>query len=147
MVVILLAELAGLVVESSGSGHAQPKMEADAPVVNFMLPMFGVNGYKTWDIRGLQGRQVGVDRIEIDGLVMRIYEGDSDVTLEAIIESPEATVLMKENKAYGNRMITASGCNYQAIGVGWEWNANERKMTVFSEVKVVFRESLECFIE
>ncbi len=147
--IIIIEILFGLLLNNlfATQGPLLPKMEPNAPVVNFLLPMFGPNGYKAWDLRGQKGHYINPEQIEIECLTIKVYSGDAAMSLESVIESPTATVFIRENRACGDQTIVVSGANYSAIGKGWEWDATQRKILLKENVKVVFKEPLTSVIK
>ena len=74
-------------------------MTPSAPVKNFRLPRFGENGYTQWVLQGGKGIYDSAEQIRIEDMALRVYSGDERMALEMTMDSPEATVLVKENRA------------------------------------------------
>lgn len=115
----------------------------DAPVINFKLPMFGKEGYRSWFLSGKQGIYVSQDEVDVLGMKINIFSGDARDLLEATIESPKAVMFINENKARGDDSIEVVGESYHLTGKDWTWDGKLKKMTINKEVKVVFDQSLK----
>ncbi len=121
---------------------AAQRMQPETPVRNFSLPVFGDNGYKAWEIEGLEGRYISPELIEVRGMRMRKYSGDSRVAQEALIESPTASVYPKRNAASGKDLLTITGQTYSVRGREWTWDGRTHRITINRDAEVIFRESL-----
>lgn len=115
----------------------------DAPVINFKLPMFGKEGYRSWFLSGNQGIYVNKDQVDVLGMKISIFSDNAHDLLEATIESPKAAMFINENKAIGDDSIEVVGESYHLTGKDWTWDGKLKKMTINKEVKVVFDQSLK----
>ena len=122
-------------------------MVPDAPVHNFKLPMFADNGYKSWDLQGRQGIYVNAEQIDILGMKLRVFSGDSDLKLETYIESPKATVLVRRKQGAGNSEVLIKGPNYTIIGRNWTWDGNTRTVKVREAVRVTFTGEIDYLLK
>lgn len=114
------------------------RFEAKAPVNDFSLPMFGPDGYKTWDLSGKQGRYVNQNQIDIDGLKLRLFSGDEKGRVEVVIESPKAEVDPKAGKASGPDFLYVNGPGYSVTGRDWFWNEKTKYLEIKKDVQVTF---------
>ncbi len=123
-----------------------PDLEArlvpDAPVLDFKLPMFGQNGYKTWELRGREGRYISEEQIDVLGMNLRLFSGDANLKVHTTIESPAATMLVNESRAEGKSEIKITGNQFQIEGENWRWEGDTRTVTVDKNVKVAFEQQL-----
>ncbi len=115
----------------------------DAPISNFKLPMFGSNGYKTWDLQGKEGRYVNQDEIFVEGMRLRVFSGDERLHQEITLESPSATIFIHEHRAMGKDILFISGATFNIVGKGWEWDGKNKTIHVNQDVQVTFKESLK----
>ncbi|OIO58983.1 MAG: hypothetical protein CO175_05135 [Verrucomicrobia bacterium CG_4_9_14_3_um_filter_43_20] len=127
---------------STGLFAKTTKMETPAPVIDFQLPMFGKDGYKTWDLRGKEGFFKDENHIDIHGMFLKIYSGNEGCELDTTIESLQATLKPKENKAFGDDLIFVSGKNFNIIGKGWQWNGLNKKIAIKKDARVTFNQRL-----
>lgn len=119
---------------ASALGQIRP----EAPVRNFLLPRFGEDGYKIWDLRGSKGTYLDAARIRVEGMKLRVFSGGAARRLETSIESPEALIHIEENRAEGRGTLFITGPNYRLAGEDWEWNGDAGRIRVHSRVRVVF---------
>jgi hypothetical protein len=115
----------------------------DAPVSHFKLPMFGSNGYKTWELQGKEGRYLNTDQILVDGMCLRVFSGDERLLQELVLESPHALIFIREHRAEGKDLLFISGATFTIIGKGWEWDGANKTIRVNHDVQVTFKESLK----
>lgn len=115
----------------------------NAPVINFKLPMWQEEGYRSWFLNGEQGIYVSENEVDILGMKIVIFSGDARELLEATIESPKAIILIHENKASSDDSIGVVGASYHLTGKDWTWDGEQKKMSINKEVNVVFDQSLK----
>lgn len=124
------------------SGLLFAQMVPDAPIEHFSLPMFGENGYKTWELRGFRGHYLSEKEALVEGLELRVFSGDADVVEENRIRSPRARVFLEEARAEGASSLFVTGPGYEIQGQKWSWMGRERKIIVREAVRVSFSGSV-----
>ena len=117
-------------------------MTPSAPVQNFRLPRFADNGYTQWVLQGGKGIFDSAEQIRIEEMALRVYSGDERMALEMTMDSPEATVLIKENRAVSDGPIEIVGANFKVSGVGWAWNGVTKEIEVKFDVVVEFTQDI-----
>lgn len=117
-------------------------MTPSAPVKNFRLPRFGDNGYTQWVLQGGKGIYDSAEQIRIEEMALRVYSGDDRMALEMTMDSPEATVLVKENRAVSEGPIEIVGANFKVSGVGWVWDGVTKEIEVKFDVVVEFTQGM-----
>jgi len=139
----LKVSVVGLAVAGLLTSAQAHRILPDAPVSNFKLPMFGCNGYKTWDLQGKEGRYVNQDEILVEGMRLRVFSGDERLLQEITLESPNATIFIHEHRALGKGLLFISGPTFNIVGKGWEWDGRNKTIRVNQDVQVTFKESLK----
>ena len=114
------------------------QMIPDAPIRHFRLPMFGENGYKSWELRGLKGEYLNEEQALIEGLEVIVFSGDEAVREDNRIRSPKAMIYLQESRAESDSSIFAIGPGYEITGRNWSWDGVERKIIVREDVRVSF---------
>jgi len=112
------------------------------PVLDFRLPRFSDNGYAQWILRGGQGIYDSDAQVRVKEMSLRIYSGDERKVLEMTIDSPEATLLIKENRAVSDSPIEIIGSNFKVFGTGWTWDGTRKEIEVKSDVTVEFSQEI-----
>ena len=118
------------------------QMRPDAPIMNFRFPVFGENGYKIWELRGVEGRYLSDEDGLVLGLDLKSYSGDEAMTLINRIRSPEAFIHFPSAVAQGDSTIFATGELYQIEGSDWRWDGKKRHLTVSGGARVVLFDSI-----
>jgi len=120
------------------------QMVPDAPLKNFRYPVFNNtgDGYKMWELRGVEGHYVSETESYVTGLDLKIFTGDASMRLESRLLSPEARIYLNERRAEGDSSIFFSSENFKIQGEDWVWEGIEKKMTVGRAVRVVFNGEL-----
>ena len=118
------------------------QMRPDAPIQNFRFPVFGENGYRLWELRGVEGRYLSEDESLIFGLDLRAFSGDAAMQLENRIRSPEARIHFPNATAQGESTLFVTGPNYEIAGTNWKWEGKAKRMTVTGGSRVVFFDTI-----
>ena len=114
------------------------QMTPDSPIQHFRLPMFGENGYKQWELRGLKGHYRGEEQALVEGLELVVFSGGEDLAVENRIRSPQALIFLDESRAEGESSLFVSGPGYEIQGRNWLWDGIDRKIVVRESVRVSF---------
>jgi hypothetical protein len=114
------------------------QMIPNAPVENFRLPMFNEEGFRAWELRGSKGTYMEGDQVALDELIIRLYTGDATNGVRTEITSPDATVLIAENKAVGTNGILIKGDNFRITGQNWTWQGDDHQVVIEENVVVTF---------
>ena len=125
----------------------------EAPITQFQLPIFATSGYKRWHIEGKQGHFLADNsRVEIKSMRLKIFDGTPDLVEQATLESPAATLYLKDRRAQGDSFLFLTTPLYTVVGHGWTWSegpwteGNPKpgyKVTLSSDVRVVFKDALD----
>jgi hypothetical protein len=118
-------------------------MVPDAPIQHFRLPMFGEDGYKSWELRGLKGDYISESEALVTGLELIVFSGDEALFEETSIRSPKATIYLKEARAEGDSSLFVVGPGYEIQGRDWTWEGSNRKIIVRDAVRVSFSGSVD----
>lgn len=136
----------GLVLLSLGLGLTHSRLTAqmipNAPVENFRLPMFNDEGFRAWELRGSKGTYLEGDKVSLDEIMIRLYTGDASNGIKTEITSPDATVLIDENKAVGTNGILIQGGNFRITGQNWTWQGDDHRVVIEENVVVTFFEGI-----
>ena len=131
-----------LVAGIAVTGRADPPVVQAMPVTGFTLTGFNqANGYKEWDLQGGQAlvQPSGQsDEIPIKNLKLHLFNNEEPPALESTIESPEATVFMRESVAKGAGFIYIKSDSYTVEGREWNWDGKQHVIQVGKEVQVTF---------
>ena len=127
----------GLIVVM-GTWTAFGQMIPDAPIQHFKLPMFGENGFKKWELRGLKGHYYSEKEALVEGLELVVFSGDAAMQVENRIRSPKALIHLQESRAEGESSLFVVGPGYEIQGRNWIWEGLQRKIVVRESVRVSF---------
>lgn len=112
------------------------QMVPDAPIEHFTLPMFGEDGYKSWELRGFRGHYLGEEAALIEGMDLISYQGGAALEEDNRIRSPRAHVDFAKSEASGESSLFVTGPGYEIQGQDWTWYGKERKIVVRRAVRV-----------
>ncbi|WP_158279924.1 LptA/OstA family protein [Coraliomargarita sinensis] len=117
-------------------------MTPNAPVKNFRFPRFGENGYTQWVLQGEKGIYDNEEQIRVEDMALRVYSGDERMAKELTLDSPGATIRLKENRAFSKKAIKIVGANFTITGTGWEWIGATKEIVVEADTVVEFTQAI-----
>lgn len=135
------ASVLGLFFLCAASAFGQ--MRPSAPVTNFSLPMFDEAGNKTWQLAGSEGRYLSQEQIDVIDMKLTLFRGSQEEPeVEAIIESPFASVFVQETRAKGNQGFSIVSPTFEVSGTNWTWDGNRERITVQENARVIFLQDI-----
>lgn len=117
-------------------------MTPDAPAKNFRFPRFGDNGYTQWVLQGEKGIYDSEEQIRVEEMALRVYSGDERMARELTLDSPQATIRLKEDRAFSKDTIKIVGANFTITGTGWEWIGETKEIVVEADTVVEFTQAI-----
>jgi len=107
------------------------------PIIDFATPIYNVEGYRTYYIKGEQGIYHSRNLIRIIGLEIRQYSGDETDTIVSTAKSPEAIFQRDSNTASGPSSLPIENEAFTVYGEDWTWRTKDNQITFNDNVKVV----------
>lgn len=143
------AVVLGLLAALSPAATAQvpTRISSDAPIVNFRLPTFTPDGFRTSMVRGSEARLVGANQIQVLGLTMTLFSGDQTEKIETMILSPSATLQPDDQTISGDSTIRVINDEFEASGENWRYDHREKRVLITRNVRVAFRAQLANFLQ
>jgi hypothetical protein len=138
--------LAFLLAASAGQA-ATTQITPDKPIINFRLPDFTPEGYRSKLVRGSEARYQPGGVIDIIGLNLSIYTGDADGKVETLILSPSAQVVPAEEIVRGNDSIRVIDDRLEATGSEWTYSHRDKNVSIRKNVRVVLRTQLKDILQ
>lgn len=127
---------------------ATTQISPDKPVVNFRLPAFTPEGYRSWLVRGSEAYYLAKEnQINVKELTLSVFSGKSDDRLTTMILSPSAKVLPAESIVTGDSTIRVINDDFEATGIGWRYAHKEKKTTIQKKVRVTFKAEIKDFLK
>lgn len=126
---------------------ATTQVTTDRPIINFRLPTFTPEGFRSWLVRGSEARFKSKDEIHVQGLTLTIYTGQADGRIETMILSPAARVLPDEALVTGPGTIRVINDDFEASGTDWRYTHREKRVSISQNVHVTFRAELKDFLK
>lgn len=126
---------------------ATTQVSADRPIINFRLPTFTPDGFRSWLVRGSEARISGKNQIDIVGLTLTLFTGTADDKIETMILSPAARVLPDEALVTGPGTIRVINDEFEASGSDWRYTHKEKRVSINQNVHVTFQAELTDFLK
>lgn len=108
------------------------------PARNWVLPLFTKEGFRQMTIRGDEVHPVSSDQVDISGMNVTVYSGDSQAKVDSVLSSPEASFMISEKIARGAHSVHLVRDDAEVTGEGWTYFYNEKKVLIARNAHVVF---------
>lgn len=140
----LLCPLAAAVVTFAATTQISP----DKPVINFRLPNFTPEGYRSWLVRGSEAQYLPTNNeVDVKDLTLSVFSGKSDDKLTTMILSSAAKVLPDKSLVVSDSTIRVINDDFEATGTGWSYDQKERKTTIEKNVRVILHGEINNFLK
>ena len=126
---------------------ATTQFSPDRPVINFRLPTFTPEGYRSWLVRGSEARFINENRIKVKELTLTIFSGLADERVETMMLSPSAEVRPTDAVITGKDTIRVINDEFEATGADWRYSHKEKRVSLNQNVHVTFRAELKDFLK
>jgi hypothetical protein len=129
-----------LVLLPAAAWAANTQVSSEKPIINFSLPAFTPDGFRSWLVRGSEGRYLPKqNQIEVRELNLSIFSGLADNRVDTIIVSPVAIVTPAASVVSGPTTIRVINDQFEATGSDWRYGHKDRKITIAKHVRITFR--------
>lgn len=118
-------------------------LTTDAPVVNFSVPTFTKEGYRSWLLRGSEGLFVNQNQIAVTDLNLTVFTGDASNRVDAVFLSPTAAAFPNEGQIRGPGRVRLINDDLEAAGEDWSYDHHQKKVSIRKNVHVVFHAELK----
>jgi len=112
------------------------------PARNWTLPLFTREGFRQMTLRGDEVRPMTSDRIDIIGMNVTVFSGKADGRIDSVLLSPEASFLINEKVASGQKTVRLIRDDIDVTGEVWTYSYNEKKVLISKHAHVVFHSAL-----
>jgi LPS export ABC transporter protein LptC len=127
---------------------ATTQISPDKPVINFRLPNFTPEGYRSWLVRGSQAQYLPKNNeVDVKDLTLSVFSGKSDDKMTTMILSPTAKVLPDKSLVVSDSTIRVINDDFEATGTGWRYDHKERKTTIDKKVRVTLHGEIKNFLK
>lgn len=126
---------------------ANTRIATDKPIVNFRLPDFTPEGYRSWLVRGTEARYVTEGLVDIKELNLTLFTRLPDEKVETLILSPAAQVHLTDRQVRGNDSIRIINDLFEASGSDWSYDHEEKKISIAKNVRVILHTQLNDILK
>jgi hypothetical protein len=112
------------------------------PAKDWTLPLFTKEGYRQMTIRGEEVHPVNADRVDIIGMNVTVFSGGADPKVDSVLLSPEATFMINEKVAHGDKSVRLVRDDVEVTGEQWSYVYSEKKVLISKHAHVVFHSAL-----
>ena len=113
-----------------------------APVVNFRVPTFTREGFRSWLLCGAQGVYVNETQLNVVDLNLTVFAGNATNRVDSIFLSPAAVALISEGRVRGPTTVRVITDDFEATGEDWLYDHRQNKVFIHRNVRVVFHARL-----
>ena len=142
---------------TAAAPESAKKEEITAPAYNWSLRSFTKEGFPQMFSGGTEARRIDAHRLDVVDLNLRIFSGDADARVEAILLSPAATFLPDAKIARGDKSVrfisfySASGPQpgeqIEASGIHWVYQHDQKRISLDGNVRVTFDAELKNLLQ
>jgi hypothetical protein len=93
-------------------------------------------------IRGEEVHPVNADRVDIIGMNVTVFSGGADPKVDSVLLSPEATFMINEKVAHGDKSVRLVRDDVEVTGEQWSYVYSEKKVLISKHAHVVFHSAL-----
>lgn len=136
------AGLAAIALLASTLVAAAPQAIVAPPARNWTLPLFTKEGFRQMTLRGDEVRPISADRIDISGMIVTVFSGDAQAKVDSVISSPEATFMINEKIARGDKSVHLVRDDVEVTGDDWTYFYNEKRVLIARNARVVFHAAM-----
>ncbi len=112
------------------------------PARNWTLPLFTKEGFRQMTLKGDEVRPVTSDRIDIVGMNVTVFSGTAEGRVDSVLLSPEASFLINEKVASGQKTVRLIRDDIDVTGEVWTYSYSEKKVLISKHAHVVFHSAL-----
>lgn len=123
------------------------RIATDKSIVNFRLPSFTPEGYRSWLVRGSEARYASDGLVDIRELNLTIFTGDPGDKVETLILSPAAQVRLQDQQVGGPESIRVINDRFEATGSEWSYDHREKKVSIARNVRVILHTQLNDILK
>ena len=125
-----------------GTEERPTSFAINAPVINFRVPTFTREGFRTWLLCGAEGVYASDRQLNVTDLNLTVFAGDASNKVEKVFLSPSAVALMDEGRVSGPAALRLITDDFEATGDDWVYDHRQKKVSIRRNVRVVFHARL-----
>jgi hypothetical protein len=126
-----------------GADGRSTAFTADAPVINFRVPTFTREGFRSWLLSGAEGHYVNANQLDVTNLNLTVFDGTAANRVESVFLSPSATALINAGQVRGQDRLRLITDDFEATGEDWRYDHRVKKVSIRKNVRVVFHAQLK----
>jgi hypothetical protein len=112
------------------------------PGLQWKLPLFTKEGYRSMSLRGDRVVPMGSDRIDVDNIEIMVFSGDKKQAVTTILLSPKASYYSKSAEVKGSGEVRVIRDNGEISGENWDYKRQGEKISIHRNARVVFKEQV-----
>lgn len=125
---------------SSRSLHAAgPQVQTNAPILNFSLPSFNEQGFRTMLVRGREAIVTSKTEARLRDMTLTVFSGDAAARVETVFVSPAATVRLDERVVFGEESVRVVNDRFELLGTDWRYEHDAKRILIRAGARVVFQ--------
>jgi hypothetical protein len=127
------------VAKPLASKKTTDQVRAAAPIKNFRLPTFTVEGYREFMLRAGEAMIPDPSRIDVREMDLTVFTRDAEEQIDARLTAPSATFLPNELIARGSDTMRMERADLTVTGAGWTYDHKAQKLTITRDAHIIFR--------
>lgn len=136
------AKLFAAALAVAACAAARGESIATAPIINFKLPTFTPEGYRSMLLHGGEAVIPNAQKIDVKQMHLTLFNKKRDEKVTTIFLSTYATFYPQRQYAEGEKGVRVIRDEAEASGDKWSYDHKTEKIVIEGDVHVTFRDQL-----
>jgi hypothetical protein len=115
------------------------QVRAAAPIKNFRLPTFTVEGYREFMMRAGEAILPTPDQINVNEMELTVFTRTAEEQIDAMLAAPSASFFPKDQLVRGDDTVRLERADLTVTGAGWTYDHKAQKLTVTRDAHIILR--------
>lgn len=129
------------------AASAAGEFTLDAPMRNWVLPVFTDAGPRSMTARGAEARMNGPRSVLLTDMNLTVFSGLADNKVDSVMLSPIARINLDSYLVSGESTVRVVRDDLEVTGKDWTYDHNLKKVTIRQNARVVFTSELPAILQ
>ncbi len=113
-----------------GAKSRAEQIRAAAPIKNFRLPTFTVEGYREFMLRAGEAVVPSPEQINVREMELTVFTRTAEEQIDAMLAAPSASFFPKDQLVRGDDTVRLERADLTVTGAGWTYDHKAQKLTI-----------------
>lgn len=115
------------------------KIRAAAPIKNFRLPTFTVEGFREFMLRAGEAILPTPGQINVREMELTLFTRTAEEQIDAMLAAPSASFFPKDQVARGDESMRLERTDLTVTGASWTYDHKAQKLTITRDAHIILR--------